>query len=239
MATTTARDIINLSLQEIGVLGIGETATADDITLSFDKLNLMIDSWGTDDLMHNALTEETFSVVSGTGSYSIGTGQTFDTTKPFYINSGYLRTSGNEDYQLDVIHKDDYNREFDKDITGLPFNIIYDANGTQQANQFGTIYFNSVPDQNYTLYLTSLKPFTEFANLNANVTFPAGYKKAIIENLAIDLSTSFGRPIVPELYRRAELSKKAIERINAHNLDNTVTFGFPVSHGSSDIREGF
>ena len=42
---TTYRDIINQSLQELGVLHAGEVATGDDANDSFKRLNQMLNSW--------------------------------------------------------------------------------------------------------------------------------------------------------------------------------------------------
>lgn len=42
---TTAADIINQALKDIGVLGMGETATAEDATDGLDALNQMLGQW--------------------------------------------------------------------------------------------------------------------------------------------------------------------------------------------------
>jgi hypothetical protein len=240
MSVTTARDIIRFSLNEIGVTAAGETPSAQDTQDSFDKLNLMIDEWAGDNLMHSEFTQESFALSANTFSYAIGSGQTFDTTKPFYVKSAYIRDSGGGDYPLAVKNKNDYNPIFDKDLQSRPVELIYDPVGTQQANQYGTIYLYPNPDAAYTLYLTSQQPFTEFSSINSAVTFPVGYKKALIENLALDLCAMFGKEVPSDLAVRAKNSKDNIRRINSRNRDKDVYLSVPgdVGHGFIDIREG-
>lgn len=239
MGIATARDIIESSFIELGITSIAETPSASDVDVAFDKLNLMVDSWSADDLLHAASASETFPLIAGTNNYNIGSNQTFDTTKPFYVESAFIRSASGEDYFLKILNKKDYDVLLDKDIGSLPGSLTYYPLATQQVSQYGIIYIYPSPDVNYTLHLTSLKPFDQFDNLNSNVNFPAGYKKALIENLAINIASSFGANITPSLAVKAEQSLDRIERINARNQDKTIEFNFPVSIRQAHIREGY
>ncbi len=240
MSITTARDIIRFALNEIGVIASGETPSAQDAQDSFDKLNLLVDEWAGENLMHSSFTQESFALSANTYSYNIGSGQTFDTTKPFFIKSAFIRDASGGDYDLSVKNKNDYNSIFDKDLQSRPTELFYDPVDTQQANQYGTILLYPNPDAAYTLFLTSQKPFTEFSSINASVTFPPGYKIAFIENLAVSLCTMFGKDIPVGLAVRAKSSKDNIKIINSRNRSKDVYLSIPgnINNGYIDIKEG-
>ena len=238
MAITTARDLIRSALGKLGVLGIAETPSADDSTVVFEALNLMIDSWSVDNLMHSVVTEANFSLTNGTGSYSIGLNQTLDTTKPLDVLGGYTR-SNKIDYTLDVVDKRNYNAEADKTISGIPTKVYYDKDETQQANRSGTLYFHPVPDSNSTLYLTIVQPFTEFSSLDSDITFPVGYKKALVENLAVAVAPEFGASVSKELAYNAEKSLSSLININSRSISGAVTLDIPSQLRSPNIYEGY
>ncbi|MCP4988360.1 MAG: hypothetical protein GY928_20610 [Colwellia sp.] len=241
MATTTARDIIRLAMLEIGILAAGETPSAEDSNDAFDKLNLVIDSWAGNNLMQSAAIEETANISAGTNNYAIGSNQTIDTSKPFDIISAFLRDSNSYDYGLKIIDKKEYDSKSDKTLQNKPDSLYYNPGASQQANQTGTLYFYPTPKSAYTLHLTSMKPFTAFSDLNSNVTFPAGYKKALIEDLAINLAPMYKIPVSRELYVNAEKSLAVVQNINARNTTKSIRLDLPGSNRNyyNDFHEGY
>lgn len=239
MSTTTARDLVRSAMQELGILAISETPSAEDASIVFDKLNLMIDLWSGKNLLHSARVEESFSLVANTVSYSIGSNQTLDTAKPLDIVGARIKDSANLDYNLAVIGRKFYNAESDKTSQGKPTKVFYDKEETQQANQSGTLYFHPSPDYAYTLYLTMTKPFTEFSSLDSNITFPVGYKKALVENLAVNIASAFGSSISQELAYNAADSFKTIENINSRNMSGEISVTLPGQARCSNIQEGY
>lgn len=233
MAVITARDIIKLALSELGVLAISETPSAEDANLAFDKLNLLVDLWSGKSLMHLTSVQSSFSLVNGTGSYVIGDGQTFDTIKPIDVSSAFLR-SGNNDYDIVMVSKDNYNRESDKTLKGKCNKLFYDKGTTQQSTRTGTIYLYPVPDAAYTLFLNMIQPFTEFSSLDSNVTFPVGYKSALITNLAVSLATSFGVSVSQELAYSAKDSYSTIQNINARNRSGLIKINVPGQYSNNN-----
>jgi hypothetical protein len=106
---TTASDIVSRSLRLIGVLGQGRrTLTANELADGIDALNSMLESFSLERLMVYQILEENFSLVIGTGSYTIGTGGTFNTTRPVKIENAFLRDSSNNDYSLALIDNAQY-----------------------------------------------------------------------------------------------------------------------------------
>lgn len=234
MGVSTARDIIRLALHELGIIAIAETPSAEDTDLSFDKLNLLVDLWSGKRLMHLTTVKESFTLVASQNSYAIGDGQTFDTVKPLNISSAFLR-SGTRDYPLAVVDRENYDREPEKTLEGKCIKLFYDKGASQQATRTGTIYLYPTPDEAYTLFLNMIQPFTQFTSLDNNVTFPTGYKSAIISNLAVSLAPAFRVGVSKELAYSAKDSYDTIVNINTRDLSSSIEITVPGQLRSGNI----
>lgn len=235
MSTSTAADIIKKALQKIGVLAEGETPTANQTSDGLDSLNDMLDSWSGRSLLTTALVNENFPLVANTSFYTIGANKTFNTLKPINIVNAYTRDSSNNDLPVSIIPRNIYNSFTDKSSgsTGRPDSLFYDPGITQQANQGGTVYLHPSPNSNYTLFIDSEQVFSQFANSTANITFPPAYKRALIYNLAIELTSDYGSTISPEVDKIAFDSIKIIENMNSRNRKQTIVVNLPGSYNGT------
>lgn len=205
----TAQTIINDALRKIGVLGDGETTSASMASNALSTLNDLVAEWSAERLLVFARTLENFSLVSNDGVYTIGSGGQFDTVRPHEIVAAYVRDSGNTDYPLEIINRDQYNAEPSKSTTGRPHRLYYDTTLT-----LGTIYLLPVPTDAETIYIDSVKPFTQFANLEAEASFPDEYTRAITLSLSVDLLDEYGVKGSDRLFQRAEMAKSKLKRLN-------------------------
>ena len=197
---TTALRIITSALRKAGVLTMGETPAADDAIDCLEMLNDMIASWSNDSLIVYARTLESFPVVSGTTSYTIGSGGTFDTARPIRIISAYVR-SATIDYPLQVINDENYADVGIKSIGGIPQFLNY-------TNEYplATINLFPAPTTGYSLFLLTEKQLSEFT-LNQTVALPPGWKRALIYNLAMELGPEYGQPTSQGVFNTANESK--------------------------------
>lgn len=242
MAITTARDIITKALLKINVLAAGETPTAAEAQDALDTLNCIISDWSIDNNMTLARITESSNIMLNTKNISIGSGQTWDTEKPQYVVSAYLRDSSNHDFDVEVITRQQYEDILNKATIGKPNRLFYDPGETQQANQIGTINLYPVSNDDYTLFITSDKGLTEFAYLTSIVTFPGFYKRALIYNLALDLCNEYGKEIPPYILKVAEESKNNISKLNAKNkiIPKSIAFNgfgnnFNINTGDANV----
>lgn len=238
MATSTALDIINKALLRIGVGAEGEDVTGSQAQDALDALNNMLSSWGARSFLTTNIEQESFALTVDVNNYSIGSNQTFDTEKPLTIVGGFVRDSGNNDYPISVIPKNVYNDIFDKSISSSrPTRLYYDTGITQQANQAGTIYLYPPPDNTstYTLFIDSEKNLTEFSSLTSSVTVPAFYKRALINNLAIEVAADYGRAVSPDIVAIASESLETIRKINSKNKQGEMTLNYPTYQGVGNI----
>ena len=239
MSITTARDIIEKALLNIGVGAEGETISNNQAVDGLDVLNSMLSDWGARSLLTTAVIEDSHALTGGTGSYTIGSGATIDTVKPLAIVDAYILDQNNK-YHLEIVSRDLYNRYWDSENPGSrsrPRALFYDPGATQQTTQTGTIYLYSVPDtqRTYVLHIFSEKNFTEFASINTAYSFPAYYKRAIISNLSIELAPGYGRQIPAEVAMIAKDSKDTVQTLNSQNKVKDVDLRLPGSKFHSNI----
>lgn len=181
-----AQQIINVALQELGVLAVGETPSADLSNQALTRLNLMLDAWGARNVSVRATTQFT-GLVSGLSPYSIGTGGTLNTTRPMSIVAAdivYL-SQQNLTIPLDCSMKvTQYYMFSDRTfIQGLPRLLFYDP-----QMPLGQIYLYPNPDQAYNLDLRMVVALAEIATLATNFSLEPSYFNAIALNLALELA---------------------------------------------------
>src|ERR1035437_5549262 len=105
----TVQDIILAQLRLIGVIDPGDTPDADMINDAVQANNIMLDSWSAQRLMIRALIQESFPLTANVGQYTIGIGQTWNTSKPLAIPEAFIRDTQSIDTPLDIYTEDQYN----------------------------------------------------------------------------------------------------------------------------------
>lgn len=231
------RDLFIAMMEIIGATTLDEVPEASEMQKCLRHVNLMIDSWSGRRLMLQATTQESFPLIAGQRSYTIGVGGNFNTAKPMTVDTAFIRDVSNVDFPLVVLDKDVYDSLDDKMIsTGQPDGVYYDAGVTQQTIQTGTLYFYSIPDTSYTVFLNMQKYLTEFVNLTDVVTFPSAYYRALVYNGAIAIWRPMGRrgPIPSDIEKLANDSLKVIEGIN-HRLP-VARIDVPGTSGGSEAN---
>lgn len=214
----TALDMITVSLQKLGVYAPGEPITDADAQTSLTALNDMLDSWSNETLMCYAITEQSGLLVPGQSAYTIGAGGQFNMTRPLKLipspGSAYMLDATGYKYDLQIIPQETWNLigQIENQQSNIPTQLFYDP-------QFplGILNFFPMPNQSITAYWDSYLQLTEFPALTTPMSLPPGYKKAIQDNLTIDL-VPFFKPDgyqVPAWMARAALDSKAwIKRTN-------------------------
>lgn len=203
---TTARQIITKALQKNGVLVKSEQPDADEANDALDALNMMISSWSNESILIYVRSWETFNLTGGVASYTIGTGQTFNTTRPTFIIDGYIVQSSTVNSPLSIITDQQYNDIPDKTVGGVPFMVNYD-NGYPT----GTLRFFYVPSSAYPVFLLTEKPLTTFT-LDTVISLPPGWERALVYNLAVELAPEYGVGLDAAVIKIANDSKGSIAR---------------------------
>ena len=232
MATVTAEVIVKGALRKAGNTFPSAQNKADALI----DLNAMLGIWGAPGLLVPVLTTESFSLVQGTISYTIGSSGDFDTVRPVKIRIAYLQDSNGFDYPIETdMDKPQYNANIDKTAQSRPCRLLY-----VQSYPLGKIYFDWAPDEAYTLFIDTLKPLTEFPTLGTTVDLPDEYKLALIYNLALLVADDLGVVLSNTVISMAGMTKRIIRRNNfrvqATEIDGALRRGrtFNILTGQSN-----
>jgi hypothetical protein len=221
MAVTSAADIVRLALKDAGVLGVGQTASAEDTNDVFDTMNLMLAQWSIKRWLVFHLLD--MSVVStGAISYTVGPGGDINTgssQRPDRLEDGCFyrqlitASSPNQiDYPLSLLEsREDYSRIGLKQLSTIPQYIFYDP-----AMPLGVIYPWPIPSAvKYEIHIAIKDQLQQFANLADTINLPNQYKAALRYNLGATIRPLYQMPPDPTLTALALTSLNIIKNSNA------------------------
>ena len=214
MAFTTAADMIGLALKSAGILGVGQTALAEDANDALNVMNMMLGDWSSKRwLVYHLL--DTVATSTGALSYTIGAGGTFNTPRPDKIEGGFIRinpASGIQsvDYPLEVIEaREDYNRISVKSVSAFSQFIFYDSDFP-----LGNVFFWPAPVAGLEMHVTTKAALAQFASLRATINLPAEYFNAIFYNLTCRLRSLYQAPPDPVAIGLATAGLQTIRTAN-------------------------
>ncbi|EIZ7652643.1 TPA: hypothetical protein NHQ80_003418 [Pseudomonas aeruginosa] len=211
---TTPNDLIILALKQANVLGVGQSASAEDIQDCFALLNMMLAQWNR--RRYAIYHLKTVSIAcDGSQSYTIGPGGDIDTTRPNKIESAYFRqiitSEPNQiDYPLEIIRaREDYDRIYLKDMQSFPQYLFYDSD-----YPLGNVFVWPIPDNQYRLFLTVMEPLQVFSTVYDEIELPPEYQEAIMYNLALRIYPMYGLPVNDAVVQLAKASMNILEASN-------------------------
>jgi len=228
MAVTTAADIVRLALKDAGVLGVGQTANAEDTNDVFDTLNMMLGQWNIKRWMIYHLLD--LKVVStGAISYTVGpggnfldyTGSSANVQRPDRLEDGCFyrqlitASSPNQiDYPLTILEsREDYSRIGLKQLSTIPEYVFYDATN---VGGLGVVYPWPVPQAvQYEIHIAVKDQLTQFANLATTINTPSYYIAAMRYNLGATIRPLYQLKPDPTLTSLALTSLNVIKNSNA------------------------
>lgn len=212
---TTPLDIINLAFKSAGILGVGQTSSAEDTNDAFTLLNFMLSQWNRKRWLIYHLN--TYSVnCTGQLSYTVGPTGDFNIARPDRLESAFFRqiipSNPNQvDYPLEIISsREDYNRIALKALGSFPTYIFYDS-----GFPLGTVYPWPVPSNLYQLFISVKADLALFTSLTQSVVLPPEYYAAILYNLSARLRTAWQLPPDPSVIGLAKDALNVIRGANA------------------------
>lgn len=208
---TTPVELINLALKQVGVLGVGQTAAAEDIADAFKMLNMMLAQWAVKrNVVHQIL--DVACATDGSQTYTVGAGGDFNVPRPSRLQGAYCRQllTLPVDYPLEVLKSQtDWGRLSTKFIESMPSTVYYDP-------QFplGVLYVWPVPIAGYEIHLQILAPLQQFADPYEDILLPGEYEEALMYNLAGRLYPMYGMPPDPTIVQLAAASLQTVRMAN-------------------------
>ncbi len=217
---TTPLDLINLALLDAGVIGVGQTANAEDTNNAFTRLTWLLQQWQRKRFLVFQMQELTLTS-TGAQSYTIGPGGQFAcSVRPDRLDNGcffrqLVQSSPNQvDYPLELIESwEDYSRIALKKLSTFPAYVFYDP-----GYPLGTLYFWPVPQAGiYQLnVLAKITLSTLFATQTTvlDAILPNEYFQALYLSLAEILRTAYRLPVDPILVQRAKEAREVLRGAN-------------------------
>lgn len=189
----TPVQLINLALKMSGVLGVGQTASAEDTTDAFELMKMMLAQWQTDRFLVYRLAHVSVPC-TGQQSYTVGPGGDFDIQRPTRISSAFARqqfgTPNPVDYTLAILNaREDYDKIIVKQQRSFPAAVFYDSDFP-----VGTLYPWSIPDNSYELHISVYTPLGTLATEYDEFDLPPEYQEAILFNLCGRLRLMYQLP---------------------------------------------
>ncbi len=221
MTVTTAADLVRLVLKDTGVLGVGQSATAEDTNDVFDTLNMMLGEWASKRWLIYHL-EDVSIVSTGAMSYTVGPGGDIDTgaiQRPDRLEDGcFFRqitsaSSPNQiDYPLSILEsREDYSRIGLKQLSTIPQFVFYDP-----VFPLGVVYpWPVMQPTRYELHLLVKSQLSQFDNLADPINLPSQYYGALRYNLGTRVRPMYQLPPDPSLVALAMDSLSTIRNMNA------------------------
>lgn len=214
---TTPNDIIDQALKKSGVLGIGQTASAEDTNDAFLDLNDMLAQWQRKRWLIWHLVD--YSIVStGANSYTIGPGGDINIVqRPDRLESAFFRqltqSQPNQvDYPLELIESyETYSRIPLKNLQTFPQYIFYDS-----GYPLGTLHAYPVLQASiYELHIQVKALLSQFNTLADVIVLPPEYTAALKWNLAARLRPSY------QLEHDPQITALALDSLNVIRGANT------------------
>jgi hypothetical protein len=233
----TGRDLVAASLRLIGAVAPGESIAASEATDGLASLNRMIGSWSNEQLLIYAEVREQFTLTAGDGQYTMGDDGDFDTTRPISIKEALIRDTTVSPVVETPLRVTNLQQRAEIPVkttqSSLPAELYADGGYPLQ-----TLLLYPVPSVAHALVIYSLKPLTEIATLDTSVSFPPGYDRALIYNLAIELAPEYGKVPSQQVMVTANEAKTVIQRTNHRTEYLKVDEALMGQSGGFDIYTG-
>lgn len=228
----TVRDLIASSLRLINVTGAGETMSADDANDALVTLNQMLDSWSADGQVIYSKSLDTYPLVGGVSTITMGLAGNINTARPVSITEATV-TLGQTVYPLDIWSQNMYSTVSFPPLVGIP-NAIYVNNG----NPLLTLQIYPVPIGGLTLNLYSLKELSN-VTLNTVLDLPPGYERALRYNLAVELCPEYDREPSRTVSETAVESLSTIKRNNQQYQADVSTIDLALDSRYMNYSKGW
>ena len=230
----TAKEIIEAAFQDLGIIEAGASLNFADLEWALSKFNRMLNSMSADGINLHYRIEESFPLVVGTASYTIGTGGTFNTARPNVIEQAFIRDTNGHDYTLGIRPIGEYWSLSEKTTQSRPTSLYY-----KPTYPYGTIYLYYTPADSEDLHIVSQKPLTTYTSELTSVSLPGEYEEALVTGLAVKIAPRYGIAVSPELRNDAMRTQASLRARNFANTMKSVDLHMPGRTGGTyDIDEG-
>lgn len=215
MASATVLSVLTDSLQELNVLGQGESLGSDLSAFVLGRFNQLLDNWNAKREAVFVEKFETFTFIANQQDYTIGpSGADFTTAnnRPVSIEAANVILNNVTPTVQNPINLRDYqwwaNLTVRAVTTTFPTDCYYAPDWPN-----GILHFWPKPTIAYGLELVYRNTLSQ-VTLADTISLPPGYQNALMLTLAEDIAPGLGRVVLPSTTQKA---REARARIFANN----------------------
>lgn len=206
---STALQIITDAMLKATIIASGDVLSAEESNDGLRALNDLFENLSLERQSVYGRYAQTFPLVINQGSYTIGVGGNFNTTRPVRIDDlGWVSFQG-VDYPIEAMGPDEYALMVLKNQPGLPQRFFY-----INDNPLGILKLWPVPDQAMSISLNIDRLLTSIPNLTTQLVLPPGYELMIKCLLADMLAPEYGVILPPAVAEQAAKFKADVKRAN-------------------------
>lgn len=229
---TTGQNIVDGALRQISSITPGETTDGGEAANALVVINRLLAAFSMEWGLINVITVESFPLVVGQTSYTIGSGGNFNTVRPDTIFNQWLFDSiSGIRYPIKLLSDNEYNSITLNTIQSIPKGIYYDP-----QYPLGIIYIYPTSSlTTYQLNLESYKPMAQFATLNSSMNLPGEYFEELVLLAADELAPEYGYEMTPRQGLKVE---RVRELMKARNFKRSVATFDPAINGPSRMTGG-
>lgn len=243
----TGIEIVTESLQLLQVYAPSEVLSDADATLGLTVLNDFLDDLSNQSLATFTILEQSFPLVPGKQSYTIGLtgGADLAMARPLRVLDGpgtaYVQDANQNNYSVKVVPRDQWNLYGNRGIqiqSDFPDTLFYDP-----QYPLGVINVLPVPTIAYNIFFDSYLQFSDFMGLTAKSSLPPGYMRMIKTNLAVCLKPYFKAAqidplIILEAKERLGNIKRTNMRSNVAVMDPELVSRSQISYNPYTDKSG-
>lgn len=216
-------DFLTESAEELGLIGAGQTLSAEDADYAFRRLNRRIDRAQAENLLvPYPQTITVWTLVANTLEYTVGTGGDVNRARPVWvdqINYYDANVTPTTEIRLDALTDEEYRNIPQKAATATQPSAYY-YNPTFGSTGFATLSFWMVPTSSTlrgVMYApTAIAPFTSLAQ---TVSVPPGYHDFLVYETALMLAPGFRREPSESLIKLHAEAKSTVQAMNLRQSD--------------------
>lgn len=216
-----ASDLINGAFRKIGVLAAGELPNTDESTDALETLNALMESWSAEQATVYQILNYQNYLTAATAAYTIGTGATFNTSRPLKIESAGIITPDGLRHEMKLVGVGDWGKIEEKTLTGKLPKVLYNDN----AFPLATLNVWPIPNAAGgapTLDLYLWQQLQQFVAITDTFSMPPPYFRALTYALAIDLAPEYGSQAQAAAAGLADIAASSKAEVVALNESNRL-----------------
>lgn len=211
--------VATAAAQLLGVMDSGESLSTQQLNDTLAIVNNFLDNWSSEESMIAPIVRQTFVTVAATQTYTIGTGQAINVTRPVAVAAAAGSSATIPGYGIEVVNALKWAGIEDRQAQSWRIRALFYDRG----NPTGTIYLSPIPIGILTVELWIWAALPQFADLTTGITtFPPAYLRAIEHQCAVEIAPMFSMSPSADLMANRDDAIARIKNLNAQLLGSAV-----------------